>query len=164
MNKRGKIELALTRLNWHRFIRAYRLWKWRGRTFITVLIASEIAWVLYLQFIWVTLPELEMLAIIAACIAVENYFVNVKLMEQGAIEASPIWNRIERWFGFKYSYPLVVSFICVALWAFSSSQLGLPFAMLTVTFSAALPAAIMASINDAAVLFDGPILEQSGTQ
>ncbi len=153
---------SVARLNWRRLIHAYRLWKWRGRTFITVLIVSEIAWILYLQFTWVTSPELEMFAVIAACIAVENYFMNVKLMEQGAIEANPIWNRIGRRFGFKCSYPLVAGFICVALWAFGSSQLGLPFSMLTVTFSAALPAAIMSSINDAVVLFDGPTLEQRG--
>lgn len=153
---------TITRLDWRSLVRAYRLWKWRGRTFITVLIVSEIAWVLYLQFTWATLPELEMFAVIAACIAIENYFVNVKLMEQGAIETNPIWSRIERRVGFKYSYPLVAGFICVALWMFGSYQLGLPFSMLTVTFSVALPTVIMASINDAVVLFDGPILEQRG--
>ncbi len=151
----------IARLDWRGFLRMYRLWEFRGRTFIIVLVVSEIAWGLYLQFTWATLPDLEMFAVIAACIAIENYYVNVKLRAQGAIELSLMWVRIERRFSFKYSFPLIVGFMCVALWALDS-QLKPPFPMLTVAFSAALPAAIMASVNDALVLFDGSILGQRG--
>ena len=56
------------------------------------MISSEVAWFLYLQFTWVTIPELEMLAVVAVCLAIENYYVNVKLREQqkGGRELNPI--------------------------------------------------------------------------
>jgi len=132
----------------------YRLWGDRRPAIIVYLVVSMTLWALYLQFTWVTLPELEFLSIISICLAVENYFVNVKLRAQGMVEMNPIWRGIEERFDFKYSCPLVVSGTLAAVWVWGS-YLGEPLWVLTVCLSVTLPAFIFASVNDILVFLDG---------
>lgn len=149
-------------LEYRSLIRVYRLWEFRGRAIIVFLIVSMTVWWLYLQFTWVTLPQLELYAFVAACLLIENYIVNVKAYERGFVEMSPIWSRIEKRFGLKYSCPLITSTTLATIWMFGS-YLGQPLWFLAGSLSIALPAIIFASVNDLMVLLDDPVLERRGT-
>ena len=151
----------LEQAHWRSLIRVYRLWENRNRAIVAVVISSEVAWFLYLEFTWVTMPELEMLAVVAVCLAIENYYVNVKLREQqkGGRELNPIWRKIEQYLNFKYAFPMVFCSLIVAGWvcgAVFTPHVN-PFWIVSAWLAIILPAGIFASVNDLCVLLDGPI-------
>ena len=151
----------LEQARWRNLIRVYRLWENRNQTIIAIVISSEVAWFLYLQFTWVTMPELEMLAVVTVCLAIENYYVNVKLREQqkGGRELNPIWRKIEQCLNFTYAFPIVfcsliaAGLVCGAVFVPHVN----PFWIVSAWLAIILPVGIFASVNDLCVFLDGPI-------
>lgn len=112
-------------------------------------------WIAWLQLIWVTYTQLEILAVITALLVVENYYVNVKVRRYGCEDANPFWRFIELRLklNFTYAYPAIAA-LAFALLYFGQTNLLLPrMFMIVANLAGALPLATICAVNDGLIYY-----------
>jgi len=143
----------------HHIIRSMRVSSWRKPSLISLVVGSIIVWVLWLQFTWQPVSIICKVGFITFGLVIENYFVNVKLRKLGAEELNPLYRRIEKHIPFKYAAPLLIGAASVAAFL-SGVPLDMGLWQIPLIFALVLPVALICSINDALVLWDGPVMEE----
>lgn len=137
----------------HSSVRSYRVAEWRKRSLVGLFAGSMILWVAWLLFIWQSFTAIVVYGLVTMVLMVENFLVNVKIRGEDGQELNPMWVRISKHIPFKYAFPLVVGIITIptiltfGLWGTFS------------IYAPAFPVALICSVNDALVLWDGPRIE-----
>lgn len=126
---------------------------------VILLVSSIILWVAWLQLTWQPFTVISSFGLVTMILVAENFLVNIKVRESGGQETNPVWVRIEKHMPFKYAFPLVIGIISVA--GFLTVGLGAHQGLWGIPFiyAPALPVAIICSVNDVLVLWDGPNIE-----